>query len=61
MHKDFPIHDAMHFIVRGEFFNIWNHAQFANPVSGVSDATFGKITSTHKKTRIAQLGATLSF
>jgi hypothetical protein len=30
---------------RSEFFNAWNHAQFANPDSTVGDANFGQITS----------------
>jgi hypothetical protein len=30
---------------RSEFFNAWNHEQFANPDSTVGDANFGQITS----------------
>ena len=31
---------------RGDFFNIFNHTNFSNPVSNQSSASFGKITST---------------
>jgi len=61
VHKNFPIHDNIHFTVRGEFFNAWNHASFANPNGGVTAATFGKVTSTQKDARIVQVGANLSF
>jgi hypothetical protein len=61
VHKAFPIHENIRFAVRGEFFNAWNHAQFANPSSGVTSGTFGKVTGTQKDPRIVQLGATLSF
>jgi len=33
-------------IVRGDFFNLFNHTNFANPVSNQSSASFGKITQT---------------
>lgn len=61
IHKAFPIHDAINFAVRGEFFNAWNHASFANPNTGVTAATLGKVTSTQDAARIVQLGGTLSF
>jgi hypothetical protein len=61
VHKNFAIHENIRFTVRGEFFNAWNHAQFANPNSGVTAATFGKVTSTQKDPRIVQVGANLSF
>ena len=61
VHKNFPIHENIKFTVRGEFFNAWNHASFANPNSGVTAATFGKVTSTQKDARIVQVGANLSF
>jgi hypothetical protein len=61
VHKTFSIHEAINFTVRGEFFNAWNHASFANPVGGVASATFGKVTSTQTNARIVQIGANLSF
>lgn len=61
VHKAFPIHESVSFVVRGEFFNAWNHASFANPNGSVTASTFGVVTSTQNAARIAQLGATLSF
>ena len=61
IHKTFPIHEAMRFVVRGEFFNAWNHAQFANPNSGVVAANFGQVSSTQHAPRQIQIGGTLSF
>lgn len=61
VHKMFPIHESINFVVRGEFFNAWNHAQFANPSSGVTASNFGQVTSTQHDAREAQIGGTLSF
>jgi hypothetical protein len=62
VHKTFPIHDIIHFTVRGEFFNTWNHGQFGNPNSGITASNFGTVTSTRGGIgRIAQVGANLSF
>ena len=47
--------------IRAEFFNILNHAQFASPNANVSDATFGKITSTSVNPRLIQLGLKYVF
>lgn len=60
-HKLFPIYKEVHFDFRAEFFNAWNHAQFANPDSGVTDATFGQVNSTQHAARIIQLAGVLSF
>jgi hypothetical protein len=60
-HKSFPIFREMNFTLRGEFFNAWNHAQFANPNSGVSSATFGQISSTQHDAREIQIGGTFNF
>jgi hypothetical protein len=61
VHKAFPIHDTMQFTVRGEFFNAWNHAQFANPNADVTAANFGTVSSTQHAPRQIQIGATLTF
>jgi hypothetical protein len=61
VHKMFPIHESMNFVIRGEFFNAWNHAQFANPSSGVTASNFGQVTSTQHDAREAQIGGTFSF
>jgi hypothetical protein len=54
--KMIPLNDAMHFEIRGEFFNIFNHTQFNNPAGDISSATFGNVTSAHDP-RIGQVSA----
>lgn len=61
VHKSFPIHDTVHFDFRSEFFNAWNHAQFANPNGLVTSPNFGKVSSTQHAARIVQLAGTLTF
>lgn len=62
IHKSFSLYRETRFTIRGEFFNAWNHAQFANPNSSVSaGASFGKITATQRDNREIQLGGTLNF
>jgi hypothetical protein len=45
LQKDFQFREQWRLQFRSEFFNAWNHAQFANPDSTVGDANFGQITS----------------
>ncbi|HTV57042.1 MAG TPA: carboxypeptidase regulatory-like domain-containing protein [Terriglobia bacterium] len=54
--KIVPITEAMSLQFRGEFFNIFNHAQFMNPSGDVSSATFGNITNA-RPPRIGQVSA----
>ena len=45
--KNFPLHaERVRLQFRADLFNIFNHTNFANPVSNQSNATFGKITAT---------------
>jgi hypothetical protein len=46
---------------RAEFFNLFNHPQFADPDTGFGDSTFGKILNTSVNSRIAQLVLRLTF
>src|SRR5262249_16382064 len=46
---------------RTEFFNAFNHAQFADPDTNFSSATFGKIQSTAVSPRVMQFALKLSF
>jgi len=55
MTKRIPITEAKAIELRGEFFNIFNHAQFLNP-SGDIDGNFGIVTSA-RDPRIGQLSA----
>jgi len=61
LHKTIPIYDSIKFVIRGEFFNAWNHAQFSNPNTGVTAGNFGTITSVQHDPREIQIGGTLSF
>ena len=61
MTKKFPITEAMAFEVRGEFFNIFNHAQFANPSGNISSGNFGNVTGTSNSNRIGQVSARFTW
>jgi Carboxypeptidase regulatory-like domain len=62
VHKEFEIERGIKFAVRGEFFNAWNHTQFANPNTGVNaGAGFGQITSTQHAARIVQVAGKVTF
>jgi len=54
--KMIPLNEAMHFEIRGEFFNIFNHAQFINPSGDISSQNFGNVTSA-RDPRIGQVSA----
>ncbi|MCU1258395.1 MAG: Cna B-type protein [Bryobacterales bacterium] len=46
---------------RSEFYNLFNHAQFAAPNGSVSSQTFGQVTSTANSPRDIQFGLKISF
>ena len=46
---------------RSEFFNIFNHTQFANPGLGANQSTFGQITATSVSPRVIQFALKYSF
>jgi hypothetical protein len=46
---------------RAEFFNVFNHPQFADPDNNFSSATFGIISSTSVNPRVGQLALKFSF
>jgi hypothetical protein len=60
-HKSFSLYREASFTLRGEFFNAWNHTQFANPSSGVASSNFGQIGSTQHDAREIQIGGTIQF
>jgi hypothetical protein len=47
--------------IRAEFFNVFNHPQFADPDNNFSSATFGVISSTSVNPRVGQLALKFSF
>jgi hypothetical protein len=61
VHKSFSLFETVKLTIRGEFFNAWNHAQFANPNANVTAAKFGTVSSTQHAPRQIQLGGTLTF
>jgi hypothetical protein len=46
--------------IRGEFFNVFNHAQFNNPNGDFSSSSFGNVTSA-RDPRIGQVAAKIHF
>jgi hypothetical protein len=67
LQKIIPLTEAKSFEIRGEFFNIFNHAQFTNPsgdigndvidpVTGAHTGSFGNVTSA-RPMRIGQVSA----
>lgn len=58
--KTTPIGEHVKAEFRLEAFNVFNHAEFSNPDTGMFDFTFGEITSTHDP-RILQLALRLTF
>jgi hypothetical protein len=47
VNKTFPLHnERLRLLFRTDFFNLFNHTNFANPVGNQSSGNFGKITST---------------
>jgi hypothetical protein len=57
---DWP-HEKTNLIVRAEFYNAFNHPQFANPDTNFTSPTFGAITSTAVNPRVGQLALKLEF
>jgi hypothetical protein len=47
--------------LRAEFFNVFNHPQFADPDNSFNSATFGVISSTSVNPRVGQLALKFSF
>ncbi len=60
-HKITKITERTSLEFRMEFFNFFNHAQFANPSGNISDATFGQVTGTLAGPRIGQVALKLNF
>jgi hypothetical protein len=54
LQKTIPITESRSFELRGEFFNIFNHAQFMNPSGNISSGSFGNVTNA-RDPRIGQV------
>ena len=60
--KQFPLGEERKIELRFEFFNAFNHANFANPATSMSNtATFGKVSSTVNDPREIQLAGKFYF
>ena len=61
--KNTKITESIAFVVGGEFFNIFNHANFANPGGSFSSSSFGQVTSVQAQfpARIGQVSAKIIF
>jgi len=55
-----PLAESQSLQVRGEAFNLLNHANFNNPTASVSSSSFGRVT-TAGDPRIVQLGLKFVF
>ena len=58
--KDVRLTERLKLELRGEFFNIFNHAQFLNPSGNINSGSFGVVTSA-RDPRIGQLAVKLLF
>ena len=63
LQKDFglPGGDQRRLRIRADFFNLFNHPQFGEPVSDPTDANFGRILRTSVNNRTVQLGLHVYF
>jgi hypothetical protein len=60
LHKDTKINERIGTEFRAEFFNVFNHAQFENPLGNINAATFGQVTSA-RDPRIGQIAIKANF
>ena len=60
MAKYFPITESIRLQFRGEFFNLFNRANFNEPNSTLTAGTYGRITSALDP-RILQFGLKVQF
>lgn len=61
LQKSFPLTERLNLMLRGEFFNLLNHANFGLPGSSVASPNTLGIINGAADPRILQLGARLSF
>src|ERR1035437_104902 len=58
--KNVNLGEHLRFQLRGEYFNAFNHTNFASVDSSLEDGNFGQVTTAHEP-RIIQIGAKLNF
>jgi len=59
--KFIPIKEQIRGEVRMEMFNAFNWVNYANPVTNIAVASFGRITSASTGPRVIQFGFKLNF
>ena len=59
--KEFSAVERLKVQFRAEMFNAFNHVQFGSPDTGVTDSSFGQITSQANSPRQVQFGLKLLF
>jgi hypothetical protein len=60
--KQFPLGEVRKIELRFEFFNAFNHANFANPAASLTNTTtFGKVSATVNDPRQIQMAAKFYF
>ncbi len=60
LHKNTTLREGMMIQFRGEFFNVFNHAQFLNPNGNFSSSLFGYVTAA-RSPRIGQMSLKFLF
>ena len=50
--KEFGIYESLHLQFRSEFFNVFNHTNFQNPITVTSNANFGQIITANPSREI---------
>jgi hypothetical protein len=58
--KNLQLTESKTLQLRGEFFNIFNHAQFSSPNGNITSSAFGLVTSAAAP-RIGQVGIKFIF
>jgi hypothetical protein len=61
IYKDWQIREKRSVELRGEFFNLFNHANFGYPGTQIGTAQFGAVSSTLNPGRQVQLVAKIRF
>ncbi|MBI1745561.1 MAG: TonB-dependent receptor [Acidobacteria bacterium] len=61
--KRTKVTESQHVEFRAEFFNLFNHAQFANPSGSIGSPSFGRVTAvkTARERRVVQFGLKYNF
>ena len=59
--KATKIKDNINAQFRAEFFNLFNHPQFAAPDNGITDAAFGAVSAQYNNPRLIQFSLRISF